>query len=94
MCVFDSLTSSALDSTVLPAAVSPDVEILWFFLLFAAPVLGCVQRHCVLIVDFITLVMKEQHLEHNGEGLKEKRSSANVKKTKYYSCSPCTSIKY
>ena len=57
-----SVTSSTLDSAVLPAAVCPDVEMLWFLLLLIAHVLSCVQRHCVLIVDPIALVMKEQHL--------------------------------
>lgn len=57
-----SVTSSTLDSTVLPAAVCPDVEVLWFFVLLTDPVLCCVQGHRVLIVDSITLVMKKQHL--------------------------------
>lgn len=56
------VTSSTLDSTVLPAAVRPDVEVLWFFVLLTDPVLCCVQGHRVLIMDSITLVMKEQHL--------------------------------
>lgn len=57
-----SLTSSTMDSTVLPATVSPDIEALLLRLFLIDPVLACVQRYGVLIVDSIALVMKQQNL--------------------------------
>lgn len=66
------LTSSTLDGAVLPAAVCPDVEILRLPLLLTAPVLGCVQGHGVLIVDFVALVVKQQHLDRNEEEVEER----------------------
>lgn len=69
------LTSSTLDGAVLPAAMCPDVEILWLLLLLTAPVLGRVQGHGVLIVDFIALVMKQQHLDHNEEEVQEREAA-------------------
>lgn len=68
------LTSSTLDGAVLPAAVCPDVEILRLPLLLTAPVLGCVQGHGVLIVDFVALVVKQQHLDHNEEEVEEREA--------------------
>lgn len=56
------VTSSTLDGAVLPAAVSPDVEILLLPLLLAAAVLRRVQRHRVLVVDPVALVVEQQDL--------------------------------
>lgn len=61
-CMNVCFTSSTLDSTVLPAAVRPDIEIFLFPVLLTAPVLRNVQGHRVLIVDPVALVMKKQHL--------------------------------
>lgn len=68
------LASSTLDGAVLPAAVCPDVEILRLPLPLTAPVLGCVQGHRVLIVDFVALVVKQQHLDHNKEEVEEREA--------------------
>jgi len=58
------LTSATLDGAVLPAAVGPDVEVLRVPLVLPpAPVPGHVDRHRVLVVDPVRLVVEQQHLE-------------------------------
>lgn len=63
MSVCVSHTSSTLYVAVLPGAVCPKVEVLWCSLLLTDIItFSYVQRHCVLIVYPVGLVMEQQHL--------------------------------
>lgn len=62
-----ALTSSTLNAAALPAAVSPQVQVLRLFMRLTAALLRLVQRHSVLIVDPIRLVMEQENLGGEAE---------------------------
>lgn len=55
-------TSSTVHTAVLPAAMSPQVEVFRFFRSLDAALLRLVQRHCVLVVDTICLIVEQENL--------------------------------
>lgn len=52
-------TSSTVHAAVLPAAMSPQVEVLRFSGWLCPALLRLVQRHCILVVDPICLIVEQ-----------------------------------